>query len=889
MFDDKFMSNIEDKKVLEPCVGMGSFVFSYLRVVYERAKLDRKQIGNLIKNIFFADNNDLILNNFFKCYKKFIYDVFLLDIDEKLLMSNSVNGLIFNGISQDYISLQDAFKKNIKFDIIITNPPYKNLKIDAKHYTDKIQYNIDKDYYKTLKKTIFSKCDLSNKGVINLYRIFFEKIILEYACEGCFISLLIPNTFLADQASFSLRKYCLYNSKINRLDLFEEKNRLFKGVTQSVVNIYLQNRKDFNSSIVFHSEKSLSIINADFIIKNDKNLSLTSYSNDEIKKIKRLKEFPTISSFPFIKNLRGELDMSIDKKYLSAKLQCKNMIKGGNLQRFFLKNLEGNLSVKSSFLNKSNKAFYIYQKRIACPQISNQKSNTRIKFSLIPDGYVLANSCNFLYVEENKFGYDIYYLLGLLNTELINWFFKKFSSNNHIGNYEIASFPLHNNINVIKKISKLTKSFLLTKEDRLLDEINNITNNGFGLLNELDNINLNDIINYSSFYKKIICNDWTFYENKVFLAKKYKQFFIDNNYILNNQGFKLSELDLEMITPIPQGGNWKDIPIEIVQKSQRLINIKKSGGRTTLYGRMKYDSPAYTISTYFNRPGNGTYVHPVINRVITAREAARLQSFPDNFYFYGNKSEVLKQIGNAVPCLFAEAIGRQLKYIWPSLKTFGDMFSGAGGMSHGLSRAGLRAIFANDIDLASCITYQVNNPEVEVIHGDIKNKDIKSRIYNYSKKIDVLVGGPPCQGFSHAGKRIIEDPRNMLFIEFIDAVKKLQPKIVVMENVSGFLSLNKGDFFRQVKDLLLDIGYVCDGKLLNTIHYGVPQKRKRVIIIAVSKEFLDGVTIEQLFPIKLNTEVSIYEAIKSLEGIVPNTISKYIDNMNNKYLDILNY
>ncbi|MHA1577875.1 MAG: DNA (cytosine-5-)-methyltransferase, partial [Candidatus Thorarchaeota archaeon] len=76
---------------------------------------------------------------------------------------------------------------------------------------------------------------------------------------------------------------------------------------------------------------------------------------------------------------------------------------------------------------------------------------------------------------------------------------------------------------------------------------------------------------------------------------------------------KLSELDMEIIRAVPSGGNWKDIPIEIAQKSARIMQIRESGGRTTYYGRLRNDLPSYTISTFFNRPGNGTFIHPEQN------------------------------------------------------------------------------------------------------------------------------------------------------------------------------------------------------------------------------------------------------------------------------------
>ena len=133
---------------------------------------------------------------------------------------------------------------------------------------------------------------------------------------------------------------------------------------------------------------------------------------------------------------------------------------------------------------------------------------------------------------------------------------------------------------------------------------------------------------------------------------------INQHYLLN-----LSENDLVQIEKIPHGGNWQDIPLKISSKRiEQIREMSKTRGvvRTSYYGRLRLDQPSYTISTYYNRPGNGTNIHPTENRVISHREAARLQSFPDNFKFFGGEGSIKNQIGNAVPPLLAYCIGDHL-------------------------------------------------------------------------------------------------------------------------------------------------------------------------------------------------------------------------------------
>lgn len=296
--------------------------------------------------------------------------------------------------------------------------------------------------------------------------------------------------------------------------------------------------------------------------------------------------------------------------------------------------------------------------------------------------------------------------------------------------------------------------------------------------------------------------------------------------------YSISELDMAMIKAVPPGGNWKNIPENV--PSKRLDQIRISGGRTTLYGRLKWEAPSYTITTYFNRPGNGCYIHPRADRVITSLEAARLQSFPDTYIFSGSKTSRTKQIGNAVPPILAYEIARKIKSVYPDLFTTVDLFCGAGGLTLGFSWAGFSALAANDFFREAGETFQINNPEVEFVPGDITSTVVQDNIMAAIDKaggVDIVIGGPPCQGFSNAGYRMIDDPRNSLYKNFVSIVKRANPKIFIMENVEGIMSINNGKTFEEIKDTFKSLGYLVEGRKLLAVEFGVPQKRKRVFII----------------------------------------------------------
>lgn len=302
----------------------------------------------------------------------------------------------------------------------------------------------------------------------------------------------------------------------------------------------------------------------------------------------------------------------------------------------------------------------------------------------------------------------------------------------------------------------------------------------------------------------------------------------------------LSKLEWEMAQHIPAGGNWQNIPDTI--PSERLAQIRRSGGRTTYYGRLEFDKPSFTITTYFNRLGNGCNLHPTQNRIISTREGARLQTFRDSFIFYGSKTSQYKQIGNAVPPLLARAIAETLKSHLSNL-TFVDLFAGAGGMSEGFLSEGFKLIAANEIEKNYFETYMQNHSDYDngnnLILGDITSSEVKEKIISAAKheKIGVVIGGPPCQGFSHAGWRNPNDKRNQLFKEFVHVVSEIKPEIFVMENVPGILTMRKGEALKEIIASFEELGYYVNEPFkLNAENFGVPQKRKRVVIVGSLKK-----------------------------------------------------
>ena len=208
-----------------------------------------------------------------------------------------------------------------------------------------------------------------------------------------------------------------------------------------------------------------------------------------------------------------------------------------------------------------------------------------------------------------------------------------------------------------------------------------------------------------------------------------------------------------------------------------------------------------------------------------------------------------------------------------------DLFSGAGGMSLGLDQAGFNNIFSVDIEPSFCETYKTNFPKHNLIQKDISklsNEEIKALIGN--QIIDVIVGGPPCQGFSMAGnigRKFIDDSRNQLFREFARIVEIVQPSYFVMENVARLFTHNKGETKKEIIELFKKMNYNVDCKVVNTADFGIPQVRNRVLFIG------NRISNNIVFPTKtVDKPISIKEAIDKLPKLksgekskIPNHIS----------------
>ncbi|WP_064498705.1 DNA cytosine methyltransferase, partial [Bacillus safensis] len=249
-----------------------------------------------------------------------------------------------------------------------------------------------------------------------------------------------------------------------------------------------------------------------------------------------------------------------------------------------------------------------------------------------------------------------------------------------------------------------------------------------------------------------------------------------------------------------------------------------------------------------------------------------------------------------------------------------DLFCGAGGMSEGILQAGFHIVFSSDISVDVEKTYTFRHQQLGLIHGEntyfkradiraLSSEEILSSIRNLNMfmdkenipQIDAIFGGPPCQGFSRAGLRNKDDPRNMLFREYLRIVKDIHPRYVIMENVEGFMDTKMdgytgitGETYKDgslMPEILInefnEIGYLTlEPMVLDASDYGVPQRRKRAIFIAYLAGEESPAYPEPIIPNE-DEKISVDEAISDL--IIDNVKKeKYFNNYSSYQLSSIN-
>lgn len=748
-----------------------------------------------------------------------------------------------------------AGKHRGEFDICITNPPWENLKPDRREL-ETLNSNERDKYVQLLRERDEQLAELfpmarplkkfSGWGT-NLARCGTEAALRLTKARGA-SGVVSPASLLGDQMSKALRVWLYAEHEVCDVAYYAAEARLFERVDQACVTfvakpgartnhaprVTLYNRERVSQAVRL-SPADWEAVQADgFVLPVQFGLGLLHLR----AKWKGLLRFHDLENQGGDGLWAGrELDETNHAAFVGRSGKHP-FIKGRMVARFGMAEEPKQFVRRDGPKVPNSVAFH----RIVWRDVSRPNQKRRLQATVIPPGWVTGNSLHVAYYRDGDLE-RLHALLGIVNSLVFESQARAYLATGHVslGVVRRVHVPDLSNKGIVGLLSEVVKRCISGNPQAQVEaevrvaEAYGLTRDEFaGVIESFPKLTHEEKAELLD--AKHWCNP------NCSGASVTKKTAIPNHYAA-----RLSELDEVMVRAVPPGGNWKDIPKSV--PSQRLEQIRVSyaageGSRSTYYGRLQPNAPAYTINTYFGRPGNGCHLHYDYaggqHRTISHREAARLQSFPDSFVFHGSRSAVAQQIGNAVPPLLAFQIA----------KTFGapglflDLFSGAGGMGLGFAWAGWRPIVASDIEKSFLATYRANVDE-KTICGDICDDAVFTAIVETCKAARhsfpgvpfFVLGGPPCQGFSTAGnRRSMDDDRNWLFKRYNELVELVHPDAFVFENVPGLMNMEGGRVFEMVRrELEANVRRLSVWKL-RAEEYGVPQRRTRVVLVGETRE-----------------------------------------------------
>lgn len=756
-----------------------------------------------------------------------------------------------------------------KYDICVTNPPWSLLKpqkLFSKSNDEKTiaGYRNAIERYDSYIKEAFPLSQPSSKfgkWGTNLARCGTE-VALRLTKSSGFCGIVSPASLLNDQVSSKLRSWIFENYKVINVSYYPAELKLYGSADISSITIVVKGGEtDQSLSVRIYSEKDAykekKIEKAvfEYIRKTGFCIPLKT-GIEAIPIMMHLEQLPSTDEFCDATGL--SFTRELDETRVKEKLLATGKIefaKGYMVDRYsftsdqlFL-NEEMVIPPPSSFMSK-----------VVWRDVSRDSQARRVKATLLPSGFICGNSLGVVYGDEATLS-SLKMLLAIMNSMIFEYQARSMLVSNHVSAGIVKQIRVPRpsvDMNIIELVDKQ-----LAGQD--VEDAIELA------VAHLYNLSADD-------YEIIVGSFKLEQEKRANIVQQYREKSQDGEkktMIFNHYASSLSELDLQVIKCVPPGGNWKNIPESV--PSQRLAQIRESykagkGSRSTYYGRLRPEMPAYTINTYFNRPGNGCNMHYDQDRTISQREAARFQSFPDSFEFIGSLGAINNQIGNAVPPLLAYQIAKNI----PFKGQFVDLFCGAGGLALGFIWAGWTPIIGNDIDNYAVETHK-RNLGGKAIVGDINSQEVHDAIVDAAvaaKEANphlplFVLGGPPCQGFSTANtRRGVEDMRNWLFKSYASIVKAIRPDGFVFENVRGILNLDKGQFFEMIKAELKECVSEIKVNQVSAANFGVPQRRDRVIIIGGNADLVQGFSMKEISCVPKDGQLSLLSSVIGVEDAI---------------------
>ncbi|MBE0540837.1 MAG: Alw26I/Eco31I/Esp3I family type II restriction adenine-specific DNA-methyltransferase [Verrucomicrobia bacterium] len=811
-----------------------------------------------------------------RSFRKARFQVSLWDTDKEAVVEAEAKIRALAGAKKIAVKVDacahDTFLNSTEalgtYDIALTNPPWEALKPDRREL-DQMDADARIAFEKTLRAydTKLAKllpnsqpeAKYSGWGT-NLSRCGLELSVLLLKPDRL-CGIVLPSSIFCDQASTRLRRWLFHEATPLQVFHYPAEAKLFEQVDQPCASAVFRRVQDcafapmisrFSASRKLLSEHRFAISEQD-LLRLGHAIPL-DLAEDELRFLLRLHPFPELEHYttdePDGLWMGRELDETGYKSFVGPKGNIP-FVKGRNISRFSAP------SDFEDFMKDGARAIpqSAFHARIVWRDVSRRSQIRRMIATLLPAGCVTGNSLQVAYFKDDDLD-RLHALLGIVNSLPFEFQLRSKLGTGHVslGTVRKIRVPQLENREVVQSLAGWTRR-VLAQEAGAEAKLEIAVAHAFDLGSDDYEMLLAHFDRLSESFREQLLKDYSGGNGPSRLVNGAANSSPARSQpglaglaatIPNHYTAKLSKLDLDVARAVPPGGNWKNIPHQIPSKRLEQIRVSFAAGegsRSTYYGRLHQDRPSYTINTYFNRPGNGCHLHYDYeggqHRVISEREAARLQSFPDNFVFLGSHVAVHKQIGNAVPPLLAYQIAKTL----PVTGQYVDLFSGAGGLSLGFKWAGWQPIVANDIESSFLDTYQ-HNIHPTVVCGDIRENHIFRKIVEAivkSRNRDVpllVIGGPPCQGFSTAGhRRSLNDKRNHLFNDFKALVETIKPDGFVFENVTGLLNMDGGAVFDMIRKELQILDNPLVPWILNAEQFAVPQRRTRLVLLSVPKRW----------------------------------------------------
>ncbi len=322
------------------------------------------------------------------------------------------------------------------FDVIVSNPPYLVLK------PNKAKAGVGEASTVQEQVNYFRNCGAYNfsiEGMLNLYQLSIERMLQMLKHNGV-LGVICPSTLFGDVSATKLRKHLLLRNKILNIEFFAEKVPLFENVNQAT-NIFILKKGEKTDHISITEANDTFIVDLSLVEELfPSNLEIPSIHADEWDILRKLSKLKRLKEIKSIRNRRGELDLSLCKKFITFTPTSYRLVRGNMIGSDEVKDINGEFVSEDFISTRSTdyRSFDFNKRRLICQQISNGGLKRRLKFIFCEATDILGNSCNYLSADEET----LKKLYLLLNSSILNWRFKITSSNNHINNYELAELPI---------------------------------------------------------------------------------------------------------------------------------------------------------------------------------------------------------------------------------------------------------------------------------------------------------------------------------------------------------------------------------------------------------------------------------------------------------------